>query len=664
MRSCEFRRRLTRTLMRLIIALNLACLPGYVAFAQTQTPEPTTVIVFDGSGSMWGQLGTGRTSKLSVARRALKSSLSAATRPGRIGMTGFGFRRRGTCRTSEIPVPVTAFNRQRLFSTLDRMNPRGRGPVAASLEAAGAQLKQHPAPRRILLIHDDPDNCGEDVCGIAKRLKTDMPDLVIETVSLRDPSEPKAMACLGRITGGQVVEATTPESATAAISAAVQRVLSAPTQRRPTPAKPPQQPKPTAERFEPGVHVQPGPRQLLAFARVTGVRAQTRADVLWTIQSEGAEGQTYQARGPSLRLPLPEGQYLVTAQADSFATRSQVRVVADRTSVLITEFDAVEVQVNPVLPKAEFGVSGSIVLRSANTELPYVIGRIAPHTRLLAPGAYVATASLGLARAERKFDAVLGVTTSVELPLQAGTIAVRNSDENGSPNQDRRIVKIIPGLEGSAEDNKTELARTTAPNPTFIVPAGPYQVVVETSSGQIERRVIVVPGARVTVRFDRTGGQLALRTRIAGRDAPEQDGVAYVIVPADRRAPNALRAHKAIAAVRLDPGRYTIESRLLDSGLTARRTVLVTPGMQETIVIEHNVGSLKLTPPPATAERDRTRIVWDIRDGNNARVWRDLGAGRTALLKPGRYRVLAIIDGRVRETQAQVGLGETSDVRF
>jgi hypothetical protein len=54
----------------LLLALTLAC--GRAAAAE----PASTIIVFDGSGSMWGKIAGDRDTKLGVAREALRRSLA------------------------------------------------------------------------------------------------------------------------------------------------------------------------------------------------------------------------------------------------------------------------------------------------------------------------------------------------------------------------------------------------------------------------------------------------------------------------------------------------------------------------------------------------------------------------------------------------------------
>ncbi len=63
------------------------------------------MIVVDGSGSMWGNLGTDKRPKLEMVREALRALLPSLRTDARVGLASFGHRRRGNCGDAEVIVP-------------------------------------------------------------------------------------------------------------------------------------------------------------------------------------------------------------------------------------------------------------------------------------------------------------------------------------------------------------------------------------------------------------------------------------------------------------------------------------------------------------------------------------------------------------------------------
>ena len=52
----------------------------------------------------------------------------------------------------------------RLMEPLEQLNPRGRGPLTLALREAAKSLPPAPGKRSLVLIHDDADNCQQNVC--------------------------------------------------------------------------------------------------------------------------------------------------------------------------------------------------------------------------------------------------------------------------------------------------------------------------------------------------------------------------------------------------------------------------------------------------------------------------------------------------------------------
>ena len=68
---------------------------GGAGSAQTTTPQsPGTVLVIDGSGSMWGELAGERSSKLELTQQAVRQSLAKVGTGARLAFVSFGHRRR------------------------------------------------------------------------------------------------------------------------------------------------------------------------------------------------------------------------------------------------------------------------------------------------------------------------------------------------------------------------------------------------------------------------------------------------------------------------------------------------------------------------------------------------------------------------------------------
>ena len=94
---------------------------------------PAAIVVFDGSGSMWGRMEGERPAKFAIARDALKAPMAAMQPDIRLGLASYGHRRQADCNAVEVIVPPEPGSAERIGGALGKLNPRGKGPVANGL---------------------------------------------------------------------------------------------------------------------------------------------------------------------------------------------------------------------------------------------------------------------------------------------------------------------------------------------------------------------------------------------------------------------------------------------------------------------------------------------------------------------------------------------------
>ncbi len=149
----------------LLAVLVAAMPPASPARAQTPATQPRpsapAIVIVDGSGSMRGNLGQDRASKFDLARAALRQSLTPLGPQSRIGLMSFGQRRRADCSDVEVVTPPEVGPGERIAGLADKLNPRGKGPVALAIREAAKQVPAGTAAS-VILLHDGPDNCQQD----------------------------------------------------------------------------------------------------------------------------------------------------------------------------------------------------------------------------------------------------------------------------------------------------------------------------------------------------------------------------------------------------------------------------------------------------------------------------------------------------------------------
>ena len=174
---------------------------------QAQQALAPTIILLDGSISMWARLGG--QSKVGIVRSTLTQAFTDYEDRIAFGLVAFGHRGGGACTEAELlakPGELSAKSPGKLLFGAG-FKPKATKPVAAALVEAA---KQTPATGLdVVLITDGPDTCKANVCATVKSLKQAAPGLRIHVIGF-DPKAKqtvKALACVAKTTGGQFLTA-------------------------------------------------------------------------------------------------------------------------------------------------------------------------------------------------------------------------------------------------------------------------------------------------------------------------------------------------------------------------------------------------------------------------------------------------------------------------
>ena len=174
---------------------------------QAQQALAPTIILLDGSISMWARLGG--QSKVGIVRSTLTQAFTDYEDRIAFGLVAFGHRGGGACTEAELlakPGELSAKSPGKLLFGAG-FKPKATKPVAAALVEAAKQTP--PTGLDVVLITDGPDTCKANVCATVKSLKQAAPGLRIHVIGF-DPKAKqtvKALACVAKTTGGQFLTA-------------------------------------------------------------------------------------------------------------------------------------------------------------------------------------------------------------------------------------------------------------------------------------------------------------------------------------------------------------------------------------------------------------------------------------------------------------------------
>ncbi|WP_294955325.1 VWA domain-containing protein [Sulfurovum sp.] len=185
--------------------------------------SPRAVIIFDASGSMWGQIH-GKP-KIAIAREALKNVVREWNPNVELGLTVYGHRRKGDCNDIETVIPVGRVDKNKVIDTVMKIQPKGKTPISRSLRKAANELKFTEEKATIILISDGKETCDPDPCGTAKELEKEGIDFVTHVIGFNvDKKTDKQLECIAHATGGAYFSAKNAAALNKAMKSIVKKV--------------------------------------------------------------------------------------------------------------------------------------------------------------------------------------------------------------------------------------------------------------------------------------------------------------------------------------------------------------------------------------------------------------------------------------------------------
>ncbi|MAY62343.1 MAG: hypothetical protein CML29_09030 [Rhizobiales bacterium] len=182
-----------------------------------------TIVVFDGSGSMWGQI-EGRT-KIETARETLSTVLSEIPADSKIGLIAYGHRRKGACSDIETVVPVGPAGETvpRMISFANGMQPKGKTPLTDAVRKAAEELRFTENAATVVLVTDGIETCDADPCALGRELEGAGINFTAHVVGFGlSEDEGRQVQCLADTTGGLYLSANSADELGDALRQTVQ----------------------------------------------------------------------------------------------------------------------------------------------------------------------------------------------------------------------------------------------------------------------------------------------------------------------------------------------------------------------------------------------------------------------------------------------------------
>ncbi len=646
---------LAHGLLGSLMAAALAC--AAAPAPATAADAPAVAVVFDASGSMWGRLEAERQSKLVLAREALRQSLARLPKEVGVALVTFPGRRRSDCSETETLLKPEPGTPDRVAGALDKLNPKGKGPLVLGLRDAAASLAGQAGPSSLLLLHDDADNCGQDACAAAAELKRAHPRLAVHVIGLGLKQEDIARSsCVASATGGTFANVRDQAGLQRALDEAVKLAGRVAAGRPQTAGR--------GEAAKPGVPTAAGraradgPPGLALAARLKAGGPLIDAPITWRVASLAAgAADPIPAAGATPALELRPGTYRVEAEGGLVRRQAQFEVGAKGLAPAEIVLDAGIVDIAVLARRGQPALDDAIVsitAKGAAAETRALLkGSVAG---LLVPaGAYDVTVEAGAFRQTQAVTVAAGERVPIEAVLGFGTLQI------AIPGADAATPATISVQEDDpdASSGKREIARSAAARAEFRLPAGSYQVVARAGEAEHRERLTVTSGETTVREVPLAPTRLVLGTSARGAPLERSETVAYVIERLDRPGAAPWRTSAVQPSLVLAPGRYRIESRLGDANARATRDVQLAAGRPQSLLIDHDAGRVRLRLAQGAKASD---AYWEVRDGASQLVWSGSRAEPLVWLQPGSYKVRVHLRDRRIDQDLTVKAG--SDLNF
>ncbi len=313
----------------LVLSLAILSMPAHAQDADAKSGD--TILVFDASGSMWGQIDG--VPKITIARDVVKGLLDDLPAERRLGLVAYGHRRKGDCKDIQTLVPVGG-NRAAIAKAIAGMNPVGMTPMTAAVEQAAEALKYTENQATVILVSDGQETCHADPCAAAEKLAKLGIGLTVHTVGFglgkEEAGAKGELKCMAEATGGRFFIADDADQ----LRDALKKISVAPAGKakaaKPAPAKaePTRAPEPAA--------VATGKAVLEATDQKGG--PVIKKGLVWTVR-HGASGEvlhTSDATG-TLEVELPRGVHDVSVRraSDGATVEGEIKLTGNSATLVL-----------------------------------------------------------------------------------------------------------------------------------------------------------------------------------------------------------------------------------------------------------------------------------------------------------------------------------------
>lgn len=164
------------------------------------------ILIMDYSNSMWGQING--VPKVEIARDIIEANFGNWNRLTNLGLMSYGHRYKNDCADIQLISPPGELDTSIVDRFLAQAQPKGRTPLASSIEQAASYFIANGKKANIILLTDGIESCDRDPCATIGALQDAGLNMTAHVIGFGvTEEEGSQLSCIASITGGEYLTA-------------------------------------------------------------------------------------------------------------------------------------------------------------------------------------------------------------------------------------------------------------------------------------------------------------------------------------------------------------------------------------------------------------------------------------------------------------------------
>jgi Ca-activated chloride channel family protein len=617
---------------------------GTTATVAQQTAAPAkAIIVFDASGSMYGQVPGGV--KIDIAKKAVSDIVGTADPAMELGLMAYGHRKKGDCEDIELLVPPQAGSSAAILKAVAALEPKGKTPLTAAVIQAAKYLKFEEAKASVILVSDGVETCDKDPCMAAEELERLGIDFTCHVIGFDlKPGESSGLECLAKKTGGMYLAAKDAASLKSSLEVAMKQVAK--------------------------------PVTTLVVEAKKSSGGELISGVSFEVFGEGTDEKAlFNGTGGRWSVELPKaGKYTISAKLNGKVMELDASLKEGETVTKEVVFS--ETGLKAVAYDKEGGtafekdVSWDLYgpADAEGNRVKFGYSYDAKPFLKVAAGAYLLKAVRGNASASVDVVVKEGPPQEVKVILGSGNLKLSAISAEGQPPITKDLAWDIY-TPPDAEGQRKKLGYSYDAQPKLTLPSGPCLVTVAYGNARGQMEVEVKAGETRDIVVLIGSGKLKLAVVMEEGGTPVAKDVAWDVfgeADAEGNRPKAAYSYEAQPTLTLPAGKFLVQAVVGNAKGTA--TVEIKAGATVEKIITLGAGRVKFSALAAEGSEPIAKdLAWDIfgaadAEGARSKAGYSYEAQPTLSLPAGKYLAQVVWGNATVKQEFEVSAGKLKEV--